>query len=135
MFFSKIIQFQFSLQNRIFHYNPRRPVESFAAHFKVLTICGLWPPVDASTTVKRLYNIYSWFCLTVWLYIFVYTQFMYFFEIQDLTDLANSLYFFLIQIVLIPKLYYLTKNGNRIRKCIEKLESALFLSETEEEDK
>lgn len=122
-------------KNSLFYYNPRKPVESFAAHFKVLTICGLWPPVDASAKIRRLYNIYSWFCLTVWLYIFVYTQFMYFFEIQDLTDLANSLYFFLIQIVLIPKLYYLKKNGDRIRKCIEQLKSDLFLSENEEEDK
>lgn len=65
---------------------------------------------------------------------FVYTQFMYFFEIEDLTDLANSLYFSLIQMALIPKLYYLKKNGARIRKCIEKLQSELFISENEEED-
>uniref|UniRef100_A0A336K6E5 Odorant receptor n=1 Tax=Culicoides sonorensis TaxID=179676 RepID=A0A336K6E5_CULSO len=119
---------------KLFKFNPRKPVESFAAHFKVLTICGLWPPVNASPTVTRLYNIYSWCNLTFWLYFFVYTQFMYFFEIRDLTDLANSLYFFLIQIVLIPKLYYLKKNGNRIRTCIEKLKSELFISENESED-
>lgn len=81
-----------------------------------------------------MYNIYSWFCLIVWLYLFVYTQIMYFFEIRDLTDLANSLYFFLIQIVLVPKLHYLKKNGDRIRKCIDQLKSELFISQNVEED-
>lgn len=72
--------------------------------------------------------------MTICLYFFVFTQALHLRDIHTVLDLAESLYFFLIQVVLIFKLYFLIKNGDRLKACIQKLSDPLFQSQNEEED-
>lgn len=48
--------------------------------------------------------------------------------------MADAIYFLLIQGITIPKNYYFYKYREKIKHCIEKLESDLYLSQNEEED-
>lgn len=61
---------------------------------------------------------------------------MYLLEVDftNVANLADALYFFFIQLVLIPKLYYLLNNIDRVQKCVNDLETTIFLSGSVEED-
>lgn len=119
------------------NYEPRQPVEGFSFHIKALQFWGLWLPPKEQPIKRFLYKIYATFCLIAWLYFFVYTQALYLLSVDytNISNLADALFFFFIQIVLIPKLYYLLKNIDRVQQCVKQLETPIFISQSDEEDK
>lgn len=72
-----------------------------------------------------------------YLYFFVYSQIIQLFTVDysDIAAVADSLFFFFMQLVLIPKLYWFLKNTERIRALLNQLESPIFMPSNEDEEK
>ncbi|XP_063703925.1 odorant receptor Or1-like [Culicoides brevitarsis] len=113
-------------------FDPRNPLSNFDMHILGLKICGLLPPDDKKK--RFLYEIYSWFLVIFFLYLFIVSQIFYLATAKDLDDFANALYFFLTELVTIPMHFQLKKSIKVATDCIEKLSSARFLSQNDVED-
>lgn len=97
-------------------------------------MCGLWTLDDDDKRKASLYEIYSWLILTFWLYLFVISEVFYFGSVTNIQEFAEGLYFFLIEFVTIPKVYYWKKNMKIVKELMKKLKSETFSSKNEDED-
>uniref|UniRef100_A0A336MUF1 CSON005363 protein n=1 Tax=Culicoides sonorensis TaxID=179676 RepID=A0A336MUF1_CULSO len=99
----------------------------------MLRMVGLWTPENAYW--KTAYRYYSNFCAIVWVLFFLCTQAYFFINVSSVADVADALYFFLNELMLLPKIYYYRKNATLMKKVVAKLESENFLPKNMDEEK
>uniref|UniRef100_A0A336ME74 Odorant receptor n=1 Tax=Culicoides sonorensis TaxID=179676 RepID=A0A336ME74_CULSO len=121
---------------KLFKFDPKKPVETFNWHINALKLCGHWSqkPENEKNT-NFLYDLYSWFMVIVFLYLFLLTQIIYLVRAKNLQEFAEGLYFFLTEAVTIPMHICLKLHLDTVKKSIQKLESPKFMAEDPVEDK
>lgn len=68
-------------------------------------------------------------------YLFVFTQFMFFFTVTDLREATNGLYLFITEFTLAYKLQIYLKKYDRLLVCYDRLNTDLFKPKNDEEKK
>uniref|UniRef100_A0A336N2W0 CSON005362 protein n=1 Tax=Culicoides sonorensis TaxID=179676 RepID=A0A336N2W0_CULSO len=117
----------------LFKHDPKKPLNSFWLHLVMLRMVGLWTPENKLW--KPAYRIYSNFCAIVWVLFFLCTQAYFFMNVTSIPDVADALFFFLNELMLLPKIYYYRKNATLMKKIVAKLESENFLPKNKDEEK
>uniref|UniRef100_A0A336MM79 CSON003793 protein n=1 Tax=Culicoides sonorensis TaxID=179676 RepID=A0A336MM79_CULSO len=117
----------------LFKHDPKKPLNSFWLHLVMLRMVGLWTPENKLW--KPAYRIYSNFYAIVWVLFFLCTQAYFFMNVTSIPDVADALFFFLNELMLLPKIYYYRKNATLMKKIVAKLESENFLPKNKDEEK
>jgi hypothetical protein len=114
--------------------NPKKPNESLGVHLMMLRFVGLWAPETTNELTKFLYTAYSFLYRGIFLYMYSFTQAMFFMNVVDIKDVADALFLLMTQISLLYKVEKFYSNRHRIRAIYKRLNSDLFCPTDEEED-